>query len=174
MELVGQVIEQDVDQAMDLLSPNRLVVVEHEHDVPLEPRELVEEKGQCDVAHVDAPRFERLQGRRSDSRLERAERVDDSHPEARGIAVAVVEREPGERPAPLQGEEHHSAIRVVFPYPAGASTSVSLRCGDDASSSMSAARAISSGRTPGMCSFVAARTAPEPWVGTSRTSATSH
>src|ERR671934_256582 len=62
MEALRQPLEQEVHRMMDGVAPYGLILVKHQHDLPLELRQLVEQQGERHVSDVHAPRFERPGG----------------------------------------------------------------------------------------------------------------
>src|SRR5439155_26463140 len=67
-----------------------------ENDLARQGGELVDYQRQDDADQLDAADLQRAARRGSELRLEGANRVDESGPEPDRVAVAVVERQPGE------------------------------------------------------------------------------
>ena len=123
----GKVIEEEGEPDVDLRVRDHVVVVQHEHDLVRQRRELVAERGE-DLGDDAEPRRPQHGERRvARGRVEPAERMDRIGPEPDRIVVAAVERDPGEGPFSVSSA-CQSARRVDFPQPAGARMSVSLRC----------------------------------------------
>ena len=91
-------IEQPGKLLVDVLVLDRVVVVEHEHELTVERRELVHQRRQCKLEHVVLPAVEHRRRFRADAVLDCTERLHDIGPELRGVVVGLVQRKPSERP----------------------------------------------------------------------------
>ena len=118
LERRWQVREQKGDARVHLLALDQVVVVEHEHEPRVERGELVDQRWQDDLDRIGAADAERGQRRRPDRRGERAQRLDGVGPEAHGVVVGPVDREPG---------EGASLLRVGRPTPPAGSSCPSPR-----------------------------------------------
>ena len=82
---------------VDPLVFDRVIVVQHQDELLREVGELVDQRRESLVNEVDAGRTQHRQRGFADPGHHRAQRLDDVHPEPRGIVVARLQREPGHR-----------------------------------------------------------------------------
>jgi hypothetical protein len=94
MQLRRGAIKQRGDRRVYLGAGDEMVVVQHEHQGSLGRRQFVDERGEHVTQHVGAGRVQPPQGggARGRARLVRGEQ--QVPPEALGVVVAVVERDP--------------------------------------------------------------------------------
>jgi hypothetical protein len=110
---------QAVDQVRDLVVHRRardqVVVVEHEHHVAGERREVVQEQRQDVVRDARAGRSEQGGRARADAGRHGLEGRDEVRPEADGIAIGALDRKPRERPLLLVGRAPVGEQRGLAP-----------------------------------------------------------
>ena len=93
----GQALDERHERAVDRLVGDGVQVVEHEHDALGQLDELVDEQRDDDVLEARAVRAQRPLGAPADARHDHPQRLDHAGPEAHGIVVAGLQRQPRER-----------------------------------------------------------------------------
>src|SRR5258707_5497811 len=132
-----------------------MVVVKQEHDLVREARELVEQRGQDNLARAGAhpEQFEERAAIPGYAFCSAA----TTYVQNRTGSLSAGSRETQAKRRGSWSRAIHSASRVVFPDPAGAPSSVSLRSCPADSASTRPVRLISLCRGAGTCSLVARR-----------------
>jgi hypothetical protein len=95
--------EQVADRGVDQLVVHEVVVVENQHRPQRRSFELVDQRRQHHVHQAGAGAREPRQRLGAESRVDRPQRSDQVAPEADGIVVTRVERDPGERSRLISG-----------------------------------------------------------------------
>ena len=132
--------------------PDEVPVLDDEHE-RWRVGELLDQQRDRDRHDPQRSRREHLDGVRAGARMDAVKPEDELVPELDGVGVLPVEREPRER-HPSRSSACHWPRSVVFPYPAGAQTSVSRRPRPSRRRSTRCCRGTRFGRTRGACSFV--------------------
>ena len=125
VHLWRQMLQQKRESLVHRFGVDDMVVVEDEDDTVRESRDLVEQGRQHRFDRWRLGRLEHAQHPFPNIRRNRPQGGDEVGQEARGIVVAFVQGQPGGRP--VGNLAIHSLTSVLFPKPAEAETSVSLR-----------------------------------------------
>ena len=94
VQLRREVVEQEGHRVVDLARLDDVVVVEDQHDVPVDGAEVVEEGGEHRLHGQRLRCLEELEGAGAHRRSEGPEPGDDVGPEVRRVVVAGVQRQP--------------------------------------------------------------------------------